>query len=89
VRRSVKRGEGGNRDARQASAVLEGLLSDAGDAVRDRDAGQAGAAVEGSIPDAGDRITFNGVRNHQLAGGSLNTIGDGDLASCRGPRQVI
>ncbi len=41
----------------------EGLIPDAGDAIRDRDARQAGAAYEGALPDAGDRIAFNGVRN--------------------------
>ncbi len=39
-----------NRDARQAGAVMEGLLPDAGDAIRNRDARQAGALLKASSP---------------------------------------
>ena len=55
----------------------------------DGDACQARTGSEGSIPDAGDRIPSNGVRNDQLAGGGLITIGDGDFSVSRGVCQVI
>ena len=41
----------------QALAVIEGLLSDAGNTVRDRDTRQAFASLEGPIPDTGDAIS--------------------------------
>ncbi len=41
---------------------IEGLIPDAGDAIRDRDARQAGAVVEGSSPDAGDAIRDRDTR---------------------------
>ncbi len=78
-----------DRDARQAAAASKGNIPDAGDAIGNRDARQAAAGLEGGTPDAGDRITSNGVRNYQFSGGCSITIGDGDLAVSRGPRQVI
>lgn len=59
MRRSVKRGEGGNRDAGQAGAEIEGQTPDAGNSIRNIDARQAAAAIEGTLPDAG-----NAVRDH-------------------------
>ena len=58
---------------------MEGAVPDAGDAGGDNSC-QASAPIEGVIPDAGDRIASNGVRNDELAGGGLITIGNGDLA---------
>ena len=78
-----------NPNGRQAAALKEGIISDAGDTVRDRDAGQAAAGLEGPNSDTGDRIAFNGVRNNQFPSGCYITIGDGDLAVSRGPRQII
>ena len=54
-------------DARQAGALVEGAIPDAGDAIRNRDARQVGAAFEGVIPDAGDAIR-NDVIGTCLAG---------------------
>ena len=70
-----------NRDARQATAVIEGKLPDAGNAVRNRDARQTLAFKEGLIPDAGDRITFNCRRNHQLARRPFITASDSDRST--------
>ena len=78
-----------DRDARQALAALEGSIPDAGDAIRDRDTRQAAGETEGPIPDAGDRITFNRLRNYQLAGSGLITIGYDDFSVIRGVSQVI
>jgi len=50
----------GDRDAAQAGAVIERLVSDAGDAVGDRDAAQAGAVIERLVPDAGDAVADRG-----------------------------
>ena len=78
-----------NLNRRQAGALIEGTLPDAGDAVRDRDARQAGAVFEGPLPEAGDRIALNGGGDHQFARGVSLTQGDGDFPVSRGPRQVI
>ena len=43
-------------DARQASAVIECVIPDAGDAVGNGDARQASAVIECAIPDAGDAV---------------------------------
>ncbi len=58
----------------QAGAVEEGLIPDAGDAVRDRDARQAGAAPEGPFPDAGDAVRDRDTR--QAAAGLEGVIPD-------------
>ena len=64
-------------DARQAGAVAEGALPDAGDAIRDRDARQAGAVGEGIIPDAGNAIRDRDARQAAAAmEGILPDAGD-------------
>ena len=70
-------------------AAIEGLMPDAGDAVRNGNALQAGTLPEGLLPDDGDRITFNGVGNHQFPRRRRFTKSDGDLPVSRGVSQVI
>ena len=60
-----------NRDARQAGAVSEGSIPDAGDAIRNGDVGQACAADKGAILDASDAITN---RNARQAGAACEGV---------------
>ena len=57
-------------DARQAGAVGEGKIPDAGNAIRNRDTPQASAVTEGNIPDAG-----NAVRNRDARQGGAVLVG--------------
>jgi hypothetical protein len=50
---------------------------------------QAAAGREGCKPDAADKIASNGFRNHQFTRSCSITFGDGDIAVCRGVKQVI
>ena len=45
-----------HRECHQAGAVIERIVSNAGDAVADYDAGQAGTGIERRDPDAGDIV---------------------------------
>ena len=51
-----------NSDARQAAAIVERILTDAGHAVRYRDARQAAAIRERRITDAGHAVGYRDAR---------------------------
>ena len=47
--------------------MIEGIIPDAGNAIRNRDARQAAAVTEGIIPDAGDAIRNRDARQAAAA----------------------
>ncbi len=56
-----------NHNARQAAALIECVILDAGDAVGDGDARQAGAVIEYLRPDAGDVVGNGDARQAAAA----------------------
>mgnify|MGYP003326559828 CR=1 FL=1 len=59
----------------QAAAIIEGTITDAGDAVRYRDTGQAGEIREDRRPDVGNAVALSNAGNRSLRGGiTLNEV---------------
>ena len=77
-----------NLNRRQAGAAREGVISDAGDAIRNCDDREAAAEEKGGAPNAGDVIRNRDARQAgaELEGACLNT---GDAIRNRDAREAL